>query len=162
MKRMALSMLLVLCMFALVSCGQSGESPETAEESGSGAEDGEIAQETEWTAREIEALFCQKNANADWSVVDCVAAADFAFERVGVVLFTDVKEQTSNLAFMDQDGNCQRCGIHAKTHMESELTYLGNGVVTVQLETQDGAAYTCKITFSAEDGNVHFVVEDDL
>lgn len=114
----------------------------------------------EWSKDEIIALFERTNAEEDWQIIDCVAVTDGAYDRVGVVLFWDNVNQVSNVAFLDSDGNYQKCGIHAGVYNDSELTYCGNGTVTFKLLTEDGTISHSKITFSITDEKVHFEHDD--
>lgn len=115
----------------------------------------------EWTKQEIMSLFL-RNSDVNWRVIDCVTVPDFAFDRVGIILFVDNEEQTTNVAFMDENGYYQRCGVYSKLCSESELTYCNNGAVTFKLQTDDGIEYTHKFTISTEDIKVHFISEDNL
>ena len=77
----------------------------------------------EWTTQEIEELF-RTNADADCTLVACKSMFDFAYDRVGVVLYTDSKEGYIHVAFMDAEGNMQHCGVEAKLLDVPEFTYL--------------------------------------
>lgn len=116
----------------------------------------------ELTEEEVCAAFSGKTQNADKSIVDCVLASDKAFGCEAVILFTESGKYTAGVAFADADGNSQICGVEAKMHSEPELTYLGNGEVAFKLQTEDGTAYNCRITFSKDGENVSFKAEDDL
>ena len=116
----------------------------------------------DWSKQEIQSLFLSK-ANPDWTVIDCVTVPDFAFNRIGVVLFVDNK-QITQVAFMDSEGHYQLCGTSAKLSLNPKLTYCGNGIVTFKLQTDDNVSYDCKISFSLYNDNrdVNFVLEDNL
>ena len=116
----------------------------------------------DWSKQEIQSLFLSK-ANPDWTVIDCVTVSDFAFNRIGVVLFVDNK-QITQVAFMDSEGCYQMCGTPAKLSLNPELTYCGNGIVTFKLQTEDNITYDCKISFSMSDDKmeVRFTLEDNL
>ena len=154
MKKLMVVLMAVIFAFGINGCRNKNNKPDSVDES--------VAKEKEWTKQDIRALFIGKSNNSNWEIEDCVVTPDFAFDRVGVVLFTDNEKKTSNVAFLSEDGDYQTCGVFAKTCSESELTYCGNGEVTFKLETEEGIAYNCKITLSIEDSCVNFVVEDDL
>lgn len=159
MKR-AFLLLLAVCMLGFSGCRRAAELP-----AGSGAPSGAGGESTAsapWTARDVQAAFEREGLPAGWTITDCAAAEDRAYGCVGAVLFTDEESNTSNVAFVREDGSYQRCGVAAKTSEKSELTYLGNGAVTFQLETAEGNAYACKVSFSADGSDVRFIVEDEL
>ena len=120
---------------------------------------GTSPQDKEWTVQEVEDLFAGKNLPASWTIADCVVADDRAYNRAGIVLIADSDKNTSILAFLDEIGSYQRCDIEAPPCEDSQLTYLGDGVVTFRAEGQDGP-YTCQVTLSIADGDVNFTVED--
>lgn len=111
-----------------------------------------------WTTQEIAELF-KTNANEDCTLVACASMFDFAYDRVGVVLYTDSKEGYIHVAFMDAEGNMQNCGVEAKVLDSPEFTYLGNGEVTFKVCSKDGENYTQKIAFSVDGEGVNFVAE---
>lgn len=144
----------VILAFGINGCCNKNNVPDSFDES--------VAKEKEWTKQEIRTLFIGKRNSSNWEIEDCVVTPDFAFDRVGVVLFTDNEKKTSNVAFLSEDGDYQTCGVFAKTYSESELTYCGYGEVIFKLQTEEGIAYNCKITLSIEDSCINLVVEDDL
>lgn len=169
MKRLIFLLLTVVCILGISSCKSidefSSNSIETTQRVINESTDTDkqsIEQDIQWTEQDIRTLFVKKDIPSSWTITDCVVTEDNAYDCVGVVLFIDSEKNTSNVAFMEEDGTFQHCGISAKTCEESELTYLGNGVVTFQLKTEDEISYTCKITFSIKDRDVSFIVEDSL
>ena len=112
----------------------------------------------DWTTQEIAELFKTK-ADEDCTLVTCASMFDFAYDRVGVVLYTDSKEGYSHVAFMDAEGNMQHCGVEAELLDSPEFTYLGNGEVTFKVCSKDGENYTQKIAFSVDGEGVNFVSE---
>ena len=112
----------------------------------------------DWTTQEIAELF-KTNANEDCTLVACASMFDFAYDRVGVVLYTDSKEGYIHVAFMDAEGNMQHCGVEAEVLDSPEFTYLGNGEVTFKVCSKDGIDYIQKISFSVDEEGVNFVSE---
>ena len=112
----------------------------------------------DWTTQEIAELF-KTNANEDCTLVACASMFDFAYDRVGVVLYTDSKEGYIHVAFMDAEGNMQHCGVEAEVLDSPEFTYLGNGEVTFKICSKDGIDYIQKISFSVDEEGVNFVSE---
>ena len=113
---------------------------------------------TEWSTQEIEALFLDNN-ESDWKLIKCVSAYDFAYDRIGVVLFTEKDTEYINVAFMDEEGIMPHCGIEATLDENIELTYHGNGEVTFNVCSKDGVKYKQKFAFSKYNDEVKFVSE---
>ena len=107
---------------------------------------------------EIEALFLD-NAEPEWKLISCVSVYDFAYDRVGAVLYTEDDTGYVNVAFIDENGVMPRCGIEAAFDENPELTYHGNGEVTFNVCSKDGVKYKQKIVFSKCDDQVNFVSE---
>ena len=114
----------------------------------------------EWTKQEITELFKRK-ADADCTLITCASMFDFAYDRVGVALYTDSKAGYTHVAFMDKDGNMQHCGVEAELCDSPKFTYLGNGEVTFKVCSKDGENYTQKISFSVNEEGVNFVSETE-
>ena len=112
----------------------------------------------EWTTQEIAELFKIK-ADADCTLVTCTGMFDFAYDRVGAILYTDGKAGYIHVAFMDKEGNLQHCGVEAKLVESPEFTYWGNGEVTFKVCSKDGINYIQKIAFSVDEEGVNFVSE---
>ncbi len=164
MKRVVLFWIMLFCLFGTVGC----TSNETAEDSSKTII--ENPQNTEndspdlkhtWTKQEISSLFI-KNAKDSWRMIDCTPIPDYAYDKIGAVLYWDNESETSNVAFIDADGHNQCCGVYAKTNADAGFTYLGNGKVTFFLQSEEGTTYNCNVTLSIDGSNVHFTVEDDL
>ena len=112
----------------------------------------------EWSIQEIEALFLD-NAEPEWKLISCVSVYDFAYDRVGAVLYTEDDTGYVNVAFIDENGVMPRCGMEAAFDENPELTYHGNGEVTFNVCSKDGVKYKQKIVFSKCDDQVNFVSE---
>ena len=112
----------------------------------------------EWSIQEIEALFLD-NAEPEWKLISCVSVYDFAYDRVGAVLYTEDDTGYVNVAFIDENGIMPRCGIEAAFDENPELTYHGNGEVTFNVCSKDGVKYKQKIVFSKCDDQVSFISE---
>ncbi len=114
---------------------------------------------TEWSLQEIESLFLD-NAEQEWKLIKCVSVYDFAYDRVGGVLYTTENDtEYVNVAFMDEEGIMPQCGIEAVLDENTEFTYHGNGEVTFNVCSKDGVKYKQKIVFSKHDDAVNFVSE---
>lgn len=182
MKKAVFLLITATCILGISGCGRAKNSADKAggtahcvvevsvaesmvESTGENTEESIekiISLERKWTEQDIRSLFAKGEVPGSWTITDCTVAEDYAYGCVGVVLFTDSENHTSNVAFMREDGTYQRCGIHAKTRGAGELAYLGDGAVTFQAESGEGSSYTCKVTFSVENSNVSFIVENDL
>ena len=89
----------------------------------------------EWTTSEISELFKRKT-DEDCTLITCASVYDFAYDRVGVILYTNSKEGYIHVAFMDKEGNMQHCGVEATIIDSPEFTYLGNGEVTFKVSSK--------------------------
>ena len=120
--------------------------------------------EKTWTADEISALFLKANQDSmhNLTIIDSVVIPDFAYDRVGAVLYVNSENQTSNVAFLDADGHYQTAGVYANLDTDSEFTYCGDGTVTFKIETETGVAHTYQLSISIDGNNVSFVARDDL
>ena len=117
----------------------------------------------EWTKQEIAELFKTKTYE-DCTLIACASMDDFAYDRVGAVLYTDSKEGYIHVAFMDAEGNMQHCGVEAELLDSPGFTYLGNGEVAFKVCSKEGENYTQKISFSTDNEEVNFVsvaIEDN-
>lgn len=112
----------------------------------------------EWSIQEITSLFSE-HAEPDWKLADGISVYDFAYERVGVILYTESDTEYVNIAYMDAEGVMHHCGIEAVLDENPEFTYHGNGEVTFNVRSEDGKKYTQKITFSRDRESVNFVSE---
>lgn len=106
----------------------------------------------------IESLFLD-HAESNWRLLECVSAYDFAYDHVGVVLYTEKDSEFVNIGFIDKEGIIQHCGIEAVLDENPEFTYHGKGEVTFNVCSKDGMKYKQKITFSKDDDGVNFVSE---
>lgn len=115
-----------------------------------------------WTADEIRSLFINSNNSAmsNYTIIDSVVIPDFAYDRIGAVLYVNTENQTSNVAFLDADGYYQTAGVYANLCSDSEFTYCGDGTVTFNLETDKGVAYTYQLSISIDGNNVNFIAKD--
>ena len=138
----------------------SGPSMETVPESSSLFT--EPIPEKVWTQQEIASMFYRMNQNGKLEYIDCVLVSDKASDCVGAVLFWNPDEETTNVAFYDEDGFANQCGVYAKPAPDPDFEYLGDGKVTFQLETEGGVVYRHALTISVDGSDVFFVSEDDL
>ena len=152
MKKITINIVMLILVSLLASCSPGKDSPNVILDSKG---------ERIWTEDDVIQLFEDNKEDKSWEVTDCVVATDFAYDRVGVILYTDEHGQTCNLAFMKEDGSYQRMGIVASIAPDSEFVYRGGGQVSLRLEREDKSKpYTCRITFSLEEGEVSFKIED--
>lgn len=110
----------------------------------------------------IDMFYSMTNGEAELEYLDCTLMPDRACERIGAVLYKNTEEGVIEVAFFDERGYAQQCGVYAEAADSSELIYLGDGTVSFQLKSDEGDIYNCKINIFIKDSNVAFVVEDDL
>lgn len=116
-----------------------------------------------WTEEEIISLFKSKDENENQDISDCVVFPDFATECIGAVLLYDNEKQMVTLAFIDEEGYYQEIGImEIIPCSESNFTYLGDGAVTFQCQTEEGVTYNYKMTYSRESNGPMFIAESDF
>ena len=164
MKRALAFILLIVCVLELFGCGNKDAMPQTSDpvsEPIQNADTGNRNEEKIWSKQDVVSMFSRVK-KSDWEYIDCVLIPDHASDRIGAVLFWDNQKQTSNVAFFGADGYFQQCGTRAKVSAEPEFTYLGNGKVTFQLETENAAVYSFAVTILIDGSNVNFEVENDL
>lgn len=120
-------------------------------------------EESIWREQDIMNMYySMTNGEIGVEYLDCVLMPDNAGERIGAVLFEDTKEGTTNIAFFNAEGHAQQCGVYAKAADAPDLTYLGEGVVTFKLVTDEHIVYNCNISIAVDDSDVEFVITDDL
>ena len=157
MKKCISIILSIICILSLVGCTKDGET--NISKDLIDAPYAKVEQEkTEWSIQEITSLFSD-NAESDWKMVKCASVYDFAYDRVGVVLYTDSDTEHINIAFIDAEGFMQHCGVEAVLGENAEFTYHGNGEVTFNVCSKDGVKYKQKITFSQNNEGINFISE---
>lgn len=161
MKKALLVFLMLVCLFGMSSCGRKAAVPETSGPVSAPIQPVETRDsngEIFWSEQDITSMFSRVQEK-DWEYIDCVLMPDHASGRVGAVLFRNDPEGTSSVAFFQADGSYQQCGTYANLSATPGFTYLGNGKVTFQLESEDGVIYDFSITITADGGNVNFKTE---
>lgn len=144
MKKIVVLLVIASCLFGMFGCSKK-ESPENLT----------------YTEQDIFTMFTNAKEE-DWDVIDSVVITDNAYDMVGAVLFWDNENETANVAFLDADGNFQKCGTYAKVADPADFSYLGNGKVKYKLVTDGGVIYNYTLTISIDGSDVHFKAEDDL
>lgn len=160
-KTVILMMLLAICISGLVSCGRQNDSTSVSSEVPKRETVNEPIEENSWSEQDIIDLF-ENVQRETWEYIACVLTPDYAYDRVGAVLFQDVDKGTCNVAFFAGDGSYQQCGVYATPAEEANFTYEGDGTVSFQLETENGDLYTYTISLSIEETQVYFKAESDL
>ena len=114
-----------------------------------------------WTEEEIKSKFSDRfNQDKHLEIVDYEVVSDNAYERIGAVLLKDRDTGAAEVAFIDNEGDFQKLGISAELAPEPEFTYIGNGVVSFKLLTVEGTLYTCEVSFTKENDEIKFVVNE--
>lgn len=154
-----------LILILMVAWGISGCSSQDAALDRSAPADSSVQniseQEESWSEQDIISMFDEVK-EADWEYIDCELMPDHVGDRVGAVLFRDARKETGNVAFFDADGCYQMAGTDGKISDQPDFTYLGDGAVTVKLETEAGTVYHYMLTISINDSGIYFKAEDDL
>lgn len=162
MKKKFVLLLTIICTIGMAACGAQDASKNV--EIDEVTEKNSFQNETRtWSEREImDMYYDMTNGEIGLNYLDCVIMSDFAADRVGAVLFQDTEKGTTEIVFFDKEGFAQQCGIYAEAAEGPDLTYLGKGMVTFKLVTEEQVVYNCQVNISVEDGNVAFVITDDL
>ncbi len=110
----------------------------------------------EWIKQDIIKLFENVN-DENWELLDCVVFDDKVYNAVGAAAF--LAQDSICFAFFDEYGHYQHCGFDDGPASQLSLEYLGQGVISFQLEKDDGTTYKMKLSFSREGSNVNFKAE---
>ncbi len=164
MKRLLILILALICLLAISGCNGKGSAEVFSTITSENSYDKEETDPTDindWSEQKVTSMFIN-TMDDGCNIIDCILISDYAYGRIGALLYWDSENQTTNVAFIDADGFSQSCGVYAKTYSNAGFTYLGNGKVTFVLELQDGETYNCNITLSVDGSNVNFTVEDDF
>ena len=163
MKKVRIVLFLFLYTISITACtnkevSQAPSSPEYDIETTTSHDEESI-----WREQDIMNMYySMTNGEIGVEYLDCVLMPDNAGGRIGAVLFEDTKEGTTNIAFFNAEGYSQQCGVYAKVADAPDLTYLGEGVVTFKLVTDEHIVYNCNISIAVDDSDVEFVITDDL
>lgn len=111
--------------------------------------------------QEVMSMFSEAKGS-EWEYISHVLTPDCASDRVGAVLFRDKSKETVNVAFFDQDGGFQQCGISAELADQPEFEYLGDGTVAFKIKAEDGQIYPYKITISVKGNHVDFKADTEF
>lgn len=162
MKKVSIILFLFLYIILMTACSNK----DVAQEPASGYDIETVAsQNEEIILREQDVMnmyYSMINREIGLEYLDCVLMPDNAGDRIGAVLFSDTEEGTTNIAFFNSDGYAQQCGVYAKAAGTPDLTYLGDGVVTFKLVTDEHITYNCNISIAVDDSVVEFIITDDL
>lgn len=163
MKKICTVLLLFMYMIGIVACGKQDVSKDATSTNENVDKNTLQKEEKSWSEQEITDMFySMMNGKIELEYLDCTIMSDRASDHIGAILFKNTEDGTTNIAFFDEEGYAQQCGIYAKVADVPDLTYLGNGTVTFKLETDEHIIYNCTITISVDGGNVAFVMTDDL
>ena len=91
---------------------------------------------------------------ADREAADCVVVTDFAYDLMGVVMYTSTDGEGSFFDFLSKDGIViGQIELGALPAEDPALEYLGNGGLSCQLLNIDGSSYICKIFYTYDEEN---------
>lgn len=160
MKRWAIALLALF--FLLCGCLQKEAAPVSSAAQSASEHPQEDPVRQPYSEEEILALFGEIQSGPGrnrWTVIDCVAADDFAYDLIGAVLFSDERDGMIYVAFLDGEGHFQRCGVEHRVEGDAGLTYHGNGEVSFRIGYLE-EPYRCTIRFSREGTEFYFVHSD--
>lgn len=157
--------IVLIYAIGLIACGNQNMS-QNMPEAGEEVEENTIQKEEKvWSEEEIIEMFMANRTDSqkwEYEYIDCVVIPDKASERIGAVLFKDTEDGATEVAFFDERGYSQQCGIHAEVADEPDFTYQGDGAVTFKLETGEKIIYNCTISILVDGNKTAFEITDDL
>jgi len=163
MKKFCIAVLIFICAVGMVACENQNSSQDITLVTESIEESTLQKEEKIWSEQEIIDMFYRANGQEnEYEYIACTLISDHASDRIGAVLFKDNEDGTIKVAFFDEQGYSQQCGIHAKVAEDPTFTYLGDGAVTFKLETEEQIIYNCTISITVDGNKTEFVITDDL
>ena len=116
-----------------------------------------------YTENDIIEIFNAEDGHTGYSSTGCVVVDDSAYELIGIIQYTDDKNNPCNLAFVKEDGWSYPIGVAAEGGFsiseDSVLLYLGNGKVGFSLmESGTQKVFDYTVEYSASGDNTHFEV----
>lgn len=140
--------LLCACAPAEPASSSSGSSEPNASTSQPQADTSQ--EKTTYTETDVQAAFARSNEAESASLLGCVVAEDQAYGLMGVVQYLDSEgPETCWLGFVSTDGSVYSAGPQAQPANDDSLTYLGNGVISMNIiQEETGEPYQYKLSFS--------------
>lgn len=107
-------------------------------------------EKTTYTETDVQAAFARSDAAENVTLLGCVVAEDQAHNLMGVVQYLDSEDpETCWLGFVSTDGIVHSAGPQAQPADDDSLTYLGNGVISMNIiQEETGEPYQYKLSFS--------------
>lgn len=120
--------------------------------------------ETTYTETDVQAAFNRSDSAQNSTILDCVVADDQAYELIGVVQYlTPDYPDSCMLGFVSLNGVVQSSGPQATPADDDSLTYLGNGVVSMNMiQEESGEPYQYKLSFSRNGTEIAYRSWDSL
>ena len=163
MKKFCIAVLIFICAVGMVACENQNSSQDITLVTESIEESTLQKEERIWSEQEIIDMFYRANGQEnEYEYIACTLISDHASDCIGAVLFKDNEDGTTKVAFFNEQGYSQQCGIYEKVADDPAFTYLGDGAVTFKLETDEQIIYNCTITISVDGNKVAFEIMDDL
>lgn len=130
------------------SAGSGSSSPPQASTSQPQADTSQ--EKTTYTETDVQAAFARSDAAENVTLLGCVVAEDQAHNLMGVVQYLDSEDpETCWLGFVCTDGIVHSAGPQAQPADDDSLTYLGNGVISMNIiQEETGEPYQYKLSFS--------------
>lgn len=107
-------------------------------------------EEPTYTETDVQAAFARSDAAENATLLSCVVAEDQAHNLMGVVQYLNFEDpETCWLGFVSTDGIVHSAGPQAQPADDDSLTYLGNGVISMNIiQKETGEPYQYKLSFS--------------
>lgn len=158
MKKKVLLMIGCVLLFTLMGCGAKQTS--NSDEKGTEAKETTQTEKEDWSEKDIISMF--DNVKEDgMDYIDCALMEDKAYDFIGTVLYWNEDEKIANVAFFDKDGHKQSCGFPVKIADDSNFTYLGDGNVSFQIETENGEISDYGVIMTKSGSDIYFTTIDE-
>lgn len=163
MKKFFIVLLICIYLVGVVACSSQDVSQDAMVTNEEVEENTLQNEEKDWSEQDIINMFySMTNGEIGIEYLDCILMPDHVNGHIGAVLFENTNDGTIHIAFFDEEGYAQQCGVYAKVADAPDLIYLNGGIVTFKLETDEDIIYNCTISISIDDNMVAFVIVDDL
>lgn len=169
-RRILPALLTVVCL--LCACAPTEPAPSSAGSDNASQPDVSTSQpqsdasqeETTYTETDVQAAFVRSDSAQNSTILDCVVAEDQAYELMGVVQYiTPDHPDFCMLGFVSLNGVVQSTGPQATPADDDSLTYLGNGVISMNIiQEETGEPHQYKLSFSRNGTEIAYRAWDSL
>lgn len=154
-------MLMIGCVLFLVVVGCGARKTAKSDVKETEVKETTQTEKEDWSEQDIISMF--DNVKDDgMEYIDCAVMEDKAYDFIGTVLYWNEDEKIARVAFFDKDGHKQSCGFPVKIADDSNFTYLGDGNVSFQIETEKGEVSNYGVITTKSGSDIYFTTIDEL